>query len=130
ILQLCTLSCLLMFNASAQSFGDFNAKEFKKAIDHSLRIGNKYMQANASSIRTGETILLDSIAYDDLDLESMEFEEVFLYAFVFEEVDGKLRYDSILVTTDLSASPIPIQGVSGKVKYDEQGRYSGYLIIA
>lgn len=130
ILLLCSFCCLLMFNASAQSFGDLNAKQFKMTIDQSLRLGNKYIQENASNIRNGETLLFDSLAIDELDLESMEYVDNAFFSFKFEEVNGSLRYDSIFVKADFSDSPIPILGISGKVNYDEEGRYAGYLIVA
>ena len=130
ILLLCSLSCFLLFNASAQSFGDLNAKQFNMLVDQSLRIGNKYIQENASDIRNDETLLLDSISIDELDVESNEYENIAFVSFKFEEVEGSLRYDSIFVIGDFSDSPIPILGISGKVNYDEQGRYTGYRIVA
>lgn len=130
ILLLSILSCFLILNASAQSFGDLTGQKFKRMIDQSLRMGNKYIQDNASNMRNGETLLLDSLAIDELDLESMEYVNSTYFSFKFKEVDGSLRYDSIFVEADFSESPIPILGISGKVNYDEEGRYAGYLIIA
>ena len=100
--------------------------QIKGMTDRALALGNQTLKG----MRSEDRIFYDSIHWNAINEETGEFERIAGFGYAIKRVDGTLRIDSIYFDVDFSGSPLPINGLEAKVRYDEQGRYRGYIVEA
>jgi hypothetical protein len=112
--------------ASAQRSEQSFVAQIKGMTDKALALGNQTLKG----LRSEDRIFYDSIHWDGINEDTGEFERIAGFGYAIKRVNGALRVDSIYFDVDFSGSPLPINGLEAKVRYDDQGRYRGYVIEA